>query len=302
MLDAIVWLITGMWSGVAGFFIALVNLPTVLNFSEAENVMRVVFYGGSTELFFFFFDVVLVIFIIGIFRPNFLWRVVAIFEGFGTRVGRIAAWAGLAMVLQQILVVFLQSVFRVSEITVGPFGLDVTMSLGWWADGLKLYHGIIVTLCCAYTFNQKGHVRVDLVYAALGYKAKRLIDMFGALVLMAPAMVIVWLYAWFFMWRHLMVPGVSATDSLDGLLRKAAVFRWNVETTGPSPNGFNAFFLFKIFIVVFAGMMLIQAVAFFYRSFLEYREGEDSADKYLDHDRRLEEVEPDVSATPAQAQ
>ena len=36
--------------------------------------------------------------------------------------------------------------------------------------------------------------------------------------------------------------------------------------------------------VAFCALVLLQAVAFFYRSFLEFREGPESADKYLDKD------------------
>lgn len=66
---------------------------------------------------------------------------------------------------------------------------------------------------------------------------------------------------------------------------KARALRWNVETIGFSANGFSAYFLFKVLMVVFAGMVLIQGIAFFYRSYLEYREGEESAGKHLDKDQ-----------------
>ena len=58
----------------------------------------------------------------------------------------------------------------------------------------------------------------------------------------------------------------------------------SVETIGFSPNGFDAYFLFKILLVAFAGMVFIHAVAFFYRSYLEFVEGEESAGKFVDKD------------------
>jgi TRAP-type mannitol/chloroaromatic compound transport system permease small subunit len=283
-LDAIVWFLQGIWSGIAGPIHVLLNLRTYLDFSQPENVLRLVYFGASTELFFLFFNLFVGVFIAGLFYNGFLWRVVRTLEGFANIVGRTAAWAGLLMVLQQVMVVFLQSVFRVAEISVGPLGMDFTQSLGWWADGLKFYNAVIVCLCCAWTFTQGGHVRVDLVYAGVGHRKKRMIDMFGSVVFMMPAMILTWFYAWFFMWRHLINPPVNATDKLDSILRKAIAFRWNVETTGFSPSGFNAYFLFKVLMLMFALMVLIQAVAFFYRSFLEFREGEESAGKYHDKD------------------
>lgn len=87
------------------------------------------------------------------------------------------------------------------------------------------------------------------------------------------------------MWRHLVTPKVSASDTLQRLVDgKSRAFRWNVETIGFSPNGFNAYFLFKVLLVVFTAMVFLQAVAFFYRSYLELKEGPESEGKYLDKD------------------
>lgn len=82
-----------------------------------------------------------------------------------------------------------------------------------------------------------------------------------------------------------MVPKPSASDTLDRLITKARALRWNVETIGFSPNGFDAYFLFKILLVTFTGLVLLQAIAFFFRSYLELVEGEESIGKHLDRDR-----------------
>ncbi|MEM8536816.1 MAG: TRAP transporter small permease subunit, partial [Pseudomonadota bacterium] len=224
----------------------------------------------------------------------FLWGCVRGLEGFANTVGRIAAWAGLFMVLQQIVIIFMQRVFAVAQISLG-FGVEFTRDVSWWAEELKLYNAMIVTLCATYTFVQGGHVRVDLVYAAVSHRTKRVIDMVGSLLFMIPTALIIWIYGWFFMWRHLVVPNPSATDTLDRLLTKARALRWNVETIGFSPNGFDAYFLFKILLVVFTAMVFLQAVAFFFRSFLEWREGEESAGKFLDKDALGDETAELVS-------
>jgi hypothetical protein len=108
--------------------------------------------------------------------------------------------------------------------------------------------------------------------------------MFGAIFFMMPAIVITYLYAWFFMWRHLMTPAVTSTGDLDRMLMQSRIFRWNVETIGFSPNGFTAYFLFKVLMTVMVAMIFIHAWAFFYRSYLEWKEGEESAGKFLDRD------------------
>ena len=61
--------------------------------------------------------------------------------------------------------------------------------------------------------------------------------------------------------------------------------RWNVETIGFSPNGFNAYFVFKVLIVAFCIMVMIQSVEVFWRAYLEWLEGEDSEGRYLDRDK-----------------
>jgi TRAP-type mannitol/chloroaromatic compound transport system permease small subunit len=216
---------------------------------------------------------------------------VRVLEGFANTTGRFFAWAGLLMVLIQVMIVFLQRIFRVAEIQLGPLGTALAMDLSWWAEGLKFYNALVVCLCVSYTFVQGGHVRVDLVYSAVKFRTKKIIDMVGCLIFMMPAIVITYLYAWFFMWRHLMTPAVTSTSDLDRMLMQARIFRWNVETIGFSPNGFNAYFLFKVLIVLFCVMVFLQAVAFFWRSYLEYVEGEASANKYLDKDVLGDEAE-----------
>ncbi len=249
-----------------------------------EALVRFIYYGASVEFFFVVLAIFLVVTVIGFISNHFMWGCVRVLEGIANGVGRLFAWAGLLMVLQQIVIIFMQRVFAVSEISLG-FGVAFTRDVSWWSEELKLYNAMIVCLCASYTFVQGGHVRVDLVYSAVGYRVKKTIDMIGALVFMVPAAILVWLYGWFFLWRHLVVPNPSASDSLERLMNKARALRWNVETIGFSPNGFDAYFLFKVLLVSFTALILLQAVAFFYRSFLELKEGPESDGKYLDKDK-----------------
>ncbi|MEL6522897.1 MAG: TRAP transporter small permease subunit [Pseudomonadota bacterium] len=285
-----------MLEAVVNFAWTILHPAAWLNWSEPQAVMRVVYYGGSVEFFFFVLVAFLIVTIIGALNRPMMWSVVRGLEWFGNNVGRIAAWAGLAMVLQQIVIVVIQRIFARATISIGV-GVPLEFDISWWAEELKLYNAIIVTLCCAYTFVQGGHVRVDLVYAAVSHRAKRVIDMFGAMFFMVPAAVMIWMYSWFFMWRHLVTPKVSASDTAQRLIEgKSRAFRWNVETIGFSPNGFNGYFLFKILLVVFTAMVFLQAVAFFYRSYLEWVEGEESAGKHHDPDK-LGDEEAELAAS-----
>jgi len=285
MLDGVVWFFANLAQAAYNIVYAVLHPGLWLNWSDGSAMMRFIYYGASAELFFAVLLIFLVVTAIGMWRNSFMWGCVRFLEGIGNTVGRTFAWAGLFMVLQQVLIVFLQRIFRVAEISISPFGLDFTKDLSWYGEELKLYNAAIVCLCVSYTFIQGGHVRVDLVYSAIGHRAKRVIDMIGSLVFMIPAAVLVWMYGWFFMWRHLVTPKVSASDTLELLMRKARILKWNVETIGFSPNGFNGYFLFKLLLIAFTAMVMLQAVAFFYRSFLEWKEREESAGEYLDKDR-----------------
>lgn len=254
-----------------------------LDWSNAQAISRVVYYGGSSEFFFVMFTAFLVITVVGIWQSRFLWGCVRGLEGVANTVGRIAAWAGLIMVIQQIVIVFMQRIFARSEIVLGV-GIPLEFDISWWAEELKLYNAIVVALCCTWTFTQGSHVRVDLIYARLRHRSRKVIDMAGSLLFMMPMAVLIWLYGWFFMWRHLITPNPSASNTLDRMLLQSRALRWNVETTSFSPNGFSGYFLFKVLMVIFAGMIFLQACALFWRSFLEWREGPESAGKHLDRD------------------
>ena len=284
MLDGIWWFFQSLLGAVPDILYAIANPGQWLNWSNNEAMMRFIYYGGSTELFFAALLIFLIVTAVGFWRNSFMWACVRVLEAFANTTGRVFAWAGLLMVLQQIIIVFLQRIFRVAEISISPFGLDFTKDLSWYGEELKLYNAAIIALCVSYTFIQGGHVRVDLIYSAVRFRTKRVIDMFGSLVFMIPAAVLVWMYAWYFMWRNLVTPKVSASDTLELLMRKSRILKWNVETIGFSPNGFNAYFLFKLLLVAFTALVMLQAVAFFYRSYLEWKEGPESEGKFLDKD------------------
>ncbi|MEN0087464.1 MAG: TRAP transporter small permease subunit [Pseudomonadota bacterium] len=297
------WFFEHLISMYAGLIAAIANPAAWLNWSDKEALTRFIYFGASVEFFLFVAHVFIITLIVGLLYRPFLWRVVRGVEYTNNTIGRLFAWAGFLMVVQQVLIVALQRVFRVSEISLGPFsplgysllnGPEFARDLSWWSEELKLFNAMIVALCAAYTFVQGGHVRVDLFYAGAKYRTKKIVDMLGSVFFILPFMTFVWLFGWFFMWRHLVTPKINATDKFEILLRKSRILKWNVETIGFSPNGFDAYFLFKILLVAFAGLMFAQGIAFFYRSLLEMLEGPDAENKYLDRD--------DMGAESAQAQ
>ncbi len=281
--EGLLWVIQNIGMAFYNFGYAVTHPASWLDWSDSQSMMRFIYYGASVELFFVFFTAFLILTAIGLWKNSVMWGTVRLLEGFANSVGRFFAWAGLLMVIQQIVIVFMQRIFTRPDISVG-FGIPLQFDISWFAEELKLYNALVVTLCVTYTFVQGGHVRVDLVYSAVKYRTKKVIDMVGSLIFMIPTAILIWLYGWFFMWRHLVTPKVSASDKIELLMRKAKLLKWNVETIGFSPNGFTAYFLFKILLVAFTAMVLLQAIAFFYRSYLEWKEGPESEGKYLDKD------------------
>ena len=283
MVEGLAWFFKNIALAFYNFFYAITHPYLWLDMGDPEAVSRVIYYGGSVELFFVVFVAFLVLTGLGLWRNGIMWGTVRVLEGFGNAVGRVAAWAGLIMVIQQIIIIFVQRIFASAQITLG-FGTPLTKDVSWWSEELKLWNAIVVCLCVSYTFIQGGHVRVDLIYSGVSFRTKRVMDMLGSLFFMIPTAVLTWMYAWYFLWRHLVVPKPSASQTLEQTMMKARALRWNIETIGFSPNGFNGYFLFKVLLLMFCGMVFIQAIAFFYRSFLEWKEGPESEGKYLDRD------------------
>lgn len=293
MLEGISWVVQNIGLAFVNFFSAVFQPGLWLDWSDKQALARFIYYGGSVEFFFVVFTAFLILTAIGLWRSGVMWAMVRGLEGFANGIGRFVAWFGLLMVLQQIVIIFLQRIFRVATIEFGPFapfgfplvqGPSFIRDLSWWSEELKLYNAMIVCLCVTYTFVQGGHVRVDLVYSNVRFRTKKVIDMLGSLLFMMPAAVLTWLFAWYFMWRSLITPKVSASDKLEQLMLKSKLIKWNVETIAFSPNGFDAYFLFKLLMVAFCGLVFLQAWAFLWRSILEFREGESAAGKFVDRD------------------
>jgi TRAP-type mannitol/chloroaromatic compound transport system permease small subunit len=296
LLSGVLWFFQGLLYSVVNLFTAISNPQLWLDWSDKKALMRFIYYGGSTELFFVFLLCFIIIVLAGLLSQRFLWGFVRVTEGISNSVGRLVAWAGLIMVIQQVLIVFLQRIFARPDIVIG-FGIPIDYGVSWFAEELKIYNAAIICLCISYTFVQQGHVRVDLFYAPASFKKKKIIDMCGAAFFMIPMAVLMWMYTWFFMWRHLITPKVSASDKIELMLRKARVLKWNVETIGFSANGFTGYFLFKVLMVAMVAFIFLQAISFFCRSLAEYREGKDSEGKFLDLDGKDNEVSADQKPT-----
>ena len=145
------------------------------------------------------------------------------------RIGRAVAWLALTMVLLQFVVVILRYVFGTGEI--------------WLQEAIIYQHGLLFMLGASFTLLKDGHVRVDIVYAGLSPRAKAVVDLVGATLLLVPVMaVILWV-------------------SYPYVARSWAVLEGSRET-----SGMPAVFLLKTVILAFAITMLLQGVSTIIRS------------------------------------
>ncbi|MEM7720579.1 MAG: C4-dicarboxylate ABC transporter permease, partial [Pseudomonadota bacterium] len=134
MLEGILWFFQNLALAFVNFFAAITNPGSWLSWlggietEEAkQSLLRVIYYGGSVELFFVAFLAFILLTFLGFWRNSIMWSSVVWLEAIGNTVGRFAAWAGLLMVLQQVMIVFVQRVFASAQISLGfglPFAKD----------------------------------------------------------------------------------------------------------------------------------------------------------------------------------
>ncbi|MCW8836964.1 MAG: TRAP transporter small permease subunit [Rhodospirillales bacterium] len=140
------------------------------------------------------------------------------------RIGKITAWAALAMVIIQFVVVVMRYVFGIGSIMM--------------QETIIYLHSILFLLGGGYTLLVNGHVRVDIFYRTAKVRSKAWVDFLGVTFLMLPVCILLWWASW---------PYVSSSWR---------VFEGSVET-----SGIPAVFLLKTAILAFVFLMGLQAVS-----------------------------------------
>ncbi|CAN5668652.1 TRAP transporter small permease subunit [soil metagenome] len=149
-------------------------------------------------------------------------------------VGSAVRWLALLMMLLQFVVVLMRYVFGVSYIFLG--------------EGVLYLHAAIFMLGAGYTLLAEGHVRVDVFYGRLGARGKAAIDIFGHVVLLAPALVILLYYSW-------------------PMVRRS----WAILEGPISVGGIPASFLLRSLIPAFCVLLLIQGLSALMRDVLRLK-------------------------------
>jgi TRAP-type mannitol/chloroaromatic compound transport system permease small subunit len=139
-------------------------------------------------------------------------------------VGNTAKWCLLAMVLVEVAVVLMRYVFGLGSI--------------WLSEAIVYAHATLIMGAAAWTLQQGGHVRVDILYADASPRARAIVDLAGALLLLLPLVAVL---AWF---------------SLPYVARSWAILERSREA-----SGLPLVFLLKTLIPVFALLLGLQGIA-----------------------------------------
>ncbi len=281
-------IITSYLSG----FVDLLKLPYIIyrwlqleTFKEKMNVILLA--GNSTEFLNLILALITLLLIAGLIRPGFLRKTVYGLETFTGKIGHFACWFVLIMMIQQVLIIVVGQVFRGNEVVLSPLGLTLfNEELQWLSGQLKLYNAILIAMASAFTFVEGGHVRVDIIYSRLSYRAKKISDLLGTLIFLLPSSILLWWFSW-----PLATNSMFSQRPMNIFSTKASwrAFKW--ESSGTAE--FTWVWAFKLLILVFAGLMIIQAVAFLLRNVLALRVREE-----IESHHRIDPIEEQDSTDP----
>jgi TRAP-type mannitol/chloroaromatic compound transport system permease small subunit len=147
-------------------------------------------------------------------------------------IGRAIAWLTLGMVLTEFTVVLSRYVF----------GLGSTIM----QESIVYMHATVFLVCAGYALAHNGHVRCDIFYSAMKPRTKAIVDIACTLVFLLPTCALIWWMSW---------PYVKAS--------------WAVmEISQEGRLGIPAVYLLKTLILVFGGLLAIQALSLLLQSAL----------------------------------
>ena len=138
-------------------------------------------------------------------------------------------WAALGLIILQIFLIILTGVFRLGSIEL---------------QELLLYINSLIFLGGAgYVLQADAHVRVDIFYGQADERFQSKVNFFGTVFFLTPVLILVWMAGW---------PYVSGS--------------WRILEGSVETSGLQAVFLLKSFILLFAFLLSLQALALLIRS------------------------------------
>lgn len=153
-------------------------------------------------------------------------------------IGQLFSWLTLGIVVVCFSVVVLRYVFSVGFV--------------WLQDLYVWMNGVMFMGLAGFTLLREGHVRVDIFYRTAPIKRRAAIDLFGCLVFIFPFVYVVVAYSWPYVMRS-----------------------WRFMEGSANYGGMPGLFVVKSFILVFAAVVTIQAIAMIGRSILVLKDRHD---------------------------
>ncbi len=151
-------------------------------------------------------------------------RLADLADSINRTVARVVKWAALAMVLIQFGIVIGRYVYGVNSIAA--------------QESVLYLHAALFMLGAGYTLQVDKHVRVDILYARSSAKTRRWIDICGHLLLLFPAMLVLFYWSW---------PSVENS--------------WKIFEGPISVGGIKAVFLMKSLIPAFCVLLMLQSAS-----------------------------------------
>ena len=147
-------------------------------------------------------------------------------------VGWMVAWVALGLVLVVFTDVVMRYLFKTSFV--------FTQELEW-----HLF-AFIFLMGAGYTLLHDGHVRVDIVYQKLGFKARAWVNLLGVLLLLMPGCLLIIITSWNFVYTS-----------------------WAIMEGSPDPGGIPWRFLLKACIPAGFALLLLQGISLGIHSFMQ---------------------------------
>ena len=140
-------------------------------------------------------------------------------------------WLALLVVVAELLIVFSRFIFSYEQAFMG--------------DLVRFWYAALFLFASAYTLLEEGHVRVDVVYAAMGRRKRAVVNSWGSILL---GMSLCW------------------TVLILGMWSKAAVINSPILVYETTQTGFGMYVKYFMagFLAVFAVTMMLQFVAMFF--------------------------------------
>ena len=114
----ILWIVSQFLSAFPNLFSALSQPTLWLDWltwekttEDKQSLMRFIYYGASTELFFAITIIIVLYTALAMYYRPLMWKTVTSLETVANSTGRVFAWAGLTMVLIQIVIIFYSARF-----------------------------------------------------------------------------------------------------------------------------------------------------------------------------------------------